>query len=107
MQEVFKPNPLSVLTLRKINSLLVPEFSPVGSNKRTYETKVYTLFCKYMREVACKSATCYFFIHFLFPGAISRRPGARALIPLGYLHPGKRRAGRLQSSTVVNDRRRN
>ena len=54
MQDVFTPNPFSVLTLRKINSPLVPEFSPVGSNRKTYETKVYTLFCKYMREVACK-----------------------------------------------------
>ena len=54
MQEVFKPNPLNMLTLGKINSLLVPEFSPVNSNRRTYEAKVHMLFCKYMREVACE-----------------------------------------------------
>ncbi|XP_028406386.1 uncharacterized protein LOC114528865 [Dendronephthya gigantea] len=52
LREIFRPNPSSVLTMRKLNALLTPDFSPVGSNKRTYETAVYTVLCKYMRHVA-------------------------------------------------------
>ncbi|XP_028415392.1 uncharacterized protein LOC114538414 [Dendronephthya gigantea] len=52
LREIFEPNPLAILTLRKIHTLLVPQFSPTGSNKRRYEASVYSLLCKYMREVA-------------------------------------------------------
>jgi hypothetical protein len=40
--------------MRTLNGLLTPQFSPVGSNRRIYETAVYTLLCKYMRQVAGK-----------------------------------------------------
>ena len=41
-----------MLTLRKINLILVLEIIDAGSNRTTYETKVYTAFYKYMRDVA-------------------------------------------------------
>ena len=39
---------------KTLNGLLTPQFSPVGSNRRIYETAVYTLQCKYMCQVAGK-----------------------------------------------------
>ncbi|CAB3983909.1 Arylsulfatase B [Paramuricea clavata] len=52
MQDVFGYSPSSVLTIRKLNALLAPQFSPTGSNRRHYEGAVYYQFCKYVREVA-------------------------------------------------------
>ena len=52
MQDIFRYNPSSVLTIRKLNALLAPQFSPTGSNRRRFEGAVYAVFCKYVREVA-------------------------------------------------------
>ncbi|XP_028414883.1 uncharacterized protein LOC114537966 [Dendronephthya gigantea] len=52
MQDVFRFNPSSTLTIRKLNALLSPQFSPTGSNRRRFEGAVYAVFCKYVREVA-------------------------------------------------------
>ena len=52
MQDVFRFNPSSILTIRKLNALLAPQFSPTGSNRRRFEGAVYAAFCKYVREVA-------------------------------------------------------
>ncbi|XP_070560094.1 uncharacterized protein [Ptychodera flava] len=49
---LFQPNPSSALTVKKVVTLLTPLFSEEGSNKRTFESKVYSLFLKYLREVA-------------------------------------------------------
>ena len=54
MREIFRPNTASVLAMRNLNALLMPHFSLVSSNKRMSETAVYTLLCKYMRQVAGK-----------------------------------------------------
>jgi len=34
--------------------LLTPSFSPEGSNRKKFETEVYSLFVKYLREAASK-----------------------------------------------------
>jgi len=51
---LLRPNPASILTLRKLTMLLTPSFSPEGSNKKKFETEVYSLFVKYLREAASK-----------------------------------------------------
>ena len=48
------PNPASILTLRQLTMLLTPSFSPEGSNRKKFETEVYSLFVKYLREAASK-----------------------------------------------------
>lgn len=52
---LFRPNPASILTLRKLTMLLTPSFSPEGSNRKKFETEVYSVFVKYLREAASKS----------------------------------------------------
>ena len=51
---LLRPNPASILTLRKLTMLLTPSFSPEGSNRKKNETELYSLFVKYLREVASK-----------------------------------------------------
>ena len=51
---LLRPNPASILTLRKVTVLLTPSFSPEGSNRKKFETEVYSLFVKYLREAASK-----------------------------------------------------
>ncbi|XP_028415611.1 uncharacterized protein LOC114538969 [Dendronephthya gigantea] len=55
MQDVFRFNPSSTLTIRKLNAFLSPQFSPTGSNRRRFEGAVYAVFCKYVREVAANT----------------------------------------------------
>lgn len=52
---LLRPNPTSVLTLKKVTHLLQPEFSVEGSNRRQFEDAVYRQFVKYLRraEVTC------------------------------------------------------
>ena len=54
---LFRPNPASILTLRKLTMLLTPSFSPEGSNRKKFETEVYSLFVKYLREAASLTTT--------------------------------------------------
>ncbi|XP_070581505.1 uncharacterized protein [Ptychodera flava] len=49
---LLRPNESSALTIKKTISLFSVDFSPEGSNNRMYENKVYSLFLKYLREVA-------------------------------------------------------
>ncbi|CAH3139854.1 unnamed protein product [Porites lobata] len=49
---LFRPNPVSILTSRKLTMLLTPSLSPEGSNRKKFETEVYSLFVKYLREAA-------------------------------------------------------
>ena len=42
------------MTVRSLTVLLTASFSEEGSNKRTYENKVYAEFLKYIRQVASK-----------------------------------------------------
>ena len=51
---LLRPNPASILTLRKLTMLLTPSFSPEGSNRKKFETEVYSLFVKCLREAASK-----------------------------------------------------
>ena len=51
MQDVFKYTPPSVLTIRKLHTLLAPQFSPDGSNRRRFEGAVYSRFWKYVKDV--------------------------------------------------------
>ncbi|KAK3754667.1 hypothetical protein QZH41_009117, partial [Actinostola sp. cb2023] len=41
-----------LLTLRTLQSLLKPNFSQPGTNRRKFEGEIYSVFVKYLREVA-------------------------------------------------------
>ena len=73
---LFRPGATNMLTLRKLISLLKPNFSEVGSNKRKFENEVYTPFSNYLREAASE-----FLEHFvcfpLFKLRISNCSGGR------------------------------
>lgn len=49
---LLRPNPTSVLTLKKVTHLFQPEFSVEGSNRRQFEDAVYRQFVKYLRRAA-------------------------------------------------------
>ena len=57
--DLFKPTTARALTLKKLISLLKPDFSETGANKRRYENEVYSAFCKYLREAASKLIHIY------------------------------------------------
>ena len=52
-----RPNPASILTLRKLTLLLTPSLSPERSNRKKFETEVYSLFVNYLKEAASKFHT--------------------------------------------------
>ena len=43
---------MNTLTMKRVITMLTPEFSPEGSNSIRYEKEVYGQFIKYLREVA-------------------------------------------------------
>ena len=49
---LFNPVHGERLSIRKVISLLKPNFSEEGSNSLKFEKEVYALFIKYLREVA-------------------------------------------------------
>ncbi|KXJ11675.1 hypothetical protein AC249_AIPGENE7130 [Exaiptasia diaphana] len=49
---LLRKNTSHFLTIRQLQSMLKPEFSPDGSNSRRYEGDIYSDFIRYMREVA-------------------------------------------------------
>ncbi|CAH3175188.1 unnamed protein product [Porites lobata] len=49
---LLRPNPTSVLTLKKVTHLLQLEFSVEGSNRRQFEDAVYRQFVKYLHRAA-------------------------------------------------------
>lgn len=67
-----RPNPASILTLRKLTVLLTPSFSPEGSNRKKFETEVYSLFVKYLREAASKFHNTIYMGHTCMLGAVSQ-----------------------------------
>ena len=54
MTHLFRPNENTQMTFRKIISLLKPNFPEDGSNERLYQSKVYNIFVKYLREASSK-----------------------------------------------------
>ncbi|XP_052105699.1 uncharacterized protein LOC127738473 [Mytilus californianus] len=49
---LFTPSPSTPVTFKMITTILRPEFSEEGSNRRKRENRVYSKFIKYMREAA-------------------------------------------------------
>ena len=54
MTHLFRPNKNTQMTFRRIVSLLKPNFAEDGLNERLYQTKVYNIFVKYLREAGSK-----------------------------------------------------
>ena len=54
MTHLFRPNENTQMTFRRIVSLLKPNFAEDGLNERLYQTKVYNIFVKYLREAGSK-----------------------------------------------------
>lgn len=53
---LFRPSDASVLSLKMVTTLLKPNFSESGSNRRRFENEVYAAFTKYLREAASKKS---------------------------------------------------
>lgn len=51
---LFRKIEKAILTLKQLTSLLEPDFSEEGTNSRKFEGEVYSIFIKYLREVASK-----------------------------------------------------
>ncbi|XP_063397675.1 uncharacterized protein LOC134681988 [Mytilus trossulus] len=49
---LFTPGPQQHMKFRQLTSILTPQFSPEGSNRRKRESAIYSLFVKYIREAA-------------------------------------------------------
>ena len=47
--------------MKSLTTLLQPDFSEVGSNKRKFENQVYSAFLKYLRSVASKNLIVNFY----------------------------------------------
>jgi len=65
---LFRPNPLAKLTMKRLISVMNPQFSEDGTNMRKFEGEMFALLCKYFREVAAgrrngislNSVLCFF-----------------------------------------------
>lgn len=51
---LLRRNESPLLTIRKLQTLVSPQFSEQGTNQRKFEGEVYSDFIKYLREVASK-----------------------------------------------------
>lgn len=55
-----------ILTLKGAITMLKPNFSEPGTNRRSLQTRVYSVFTKYLREVSSKNkiytCRCYDFL---------------------------------------------
>lgn len=49
---LFRKVEKATLTLKQLTSLLEPDFSEEGTNSRKFEGEAYSIFIKYLREVA-------------------------------------------------------
>ena len=54
VMHLFRKVEKGTLTLKQLTSLLKPDFSEEGTNSRKFEGDVYSIFIKYLREVASK-----------------------------------------------------
>ena len=54
MTHLFRTNENTQMALRRIVSLLKPNFAEDGSDERLYQNKVYSIFVKYLREAGSK-----------------------------------------------------
>ena len=54
MTHLFRTNENTQMALRRIVSLLKPNFAEDGSDEHLYQNKVYSIFVKYLREAGCK-----------------------------------------------------
>lgn len=52
LMHLFRKVEKATLTLKQLTSLLEPDFSEEGTNSRKFEGEAYSIFIKYLREVA-------------------------------------------------------